>query len=134
MPAGERVVVDSSVFAAILLREPGHAALTSRLTALRSVRTAPFFRFEVANAIWKQKHWSDADAAVAIDVLFTLPVDEDFDAADARAAMDLAREHNHPFYDAAFIALARRHDQPLWTLDRRQAALAAACGVPAATN
>lgn len=132
MPADDRVVVDSSVFAAILLREPGYMALAKRLTALRSVRTAPFFRFEVANAIWKQKHWADPDAAAAVEVVFNLPVDVDFSLADAQAAMEIARTHDHPFYDAAFVALARHHDLSLWTLDRRQAALAGECGVSSA--
>lgn len=124
MPDADRLVIDSSVFAAILLREPGHEHLAAHLGTLRTACTAPFFRFEVANAIRKQRHWSTDDARGALKVLFGLPVEEGLLSEDASDAMDLARAHDHPFYDTVFIALARRHGYPLWTLDRKQATIA----------
>lgn len=129
MPADDRLVLDSSVLAAILLREPGHEVLATRLSSLRSVCAGPFFRFEVANALWKQKDWSLGELNAALEVLFSLPVDETFTIEDARVAMTMARTHNHPFYDTAFVALAQGRSLPLWTLDKRQAALASMCGV-----
>lgn len=128
-PAGEPMVVDSSVFAAILLREPGSDRIALRLSNAGRVCSAPFFRFEVANALWKQKHWPDEEVRSALDVLLNLPVTETFTAADAWLAMDLARSCNHPFHDAAFVALAKGLGLPLWSLDARQRELAAACGV-----
>lgn len=131
MPAEAGAVVDSSVFAAILLREPGHLDMAHRLGGLQQIHAPPFFRFEVANALWKQRAWSLDDRQRALDVLLALPVDEVFTTDDARRALVLAVEHEHPFYDTAFVALAQRHELPLWTLDRRQATLARGEGVKA---
>jgi predicted nucleic acid-binding protein len=124
-----RVVVDSSVFAAILLKEPGHEANAQALSVVRGVYSVPFFRFEVANALWKQKKWSETDLDAALETLWKIPVSQRFEMADAQVAMQLARTHNHPYYDTAFIALAQNLNLPLWTLDKRQASLAATCDV-----
>ena len=120
----DELVVDTSVIAAMLLREPGWQAIATRLASLDAVRTAPFFRFECANVVWKQR----ADAA-AIDLVGALPVDDRFDVADAKEALRIGLEHGLPFYDAAFLALATRASLPLWTLDRRQADVGRAIGV-----
>jgi predicted nucleic acid-binding protein len=129
MPAEASAVVDSSVFAAILLREPGHLELAERIGALLMVHAPPFFRFEVANALWKHREWPLEERQRALDTLFALPVDETFGRDDAQRALSLAVEHAHPFYDTAFIALAARRALPLLTLDQRQAELAKGVGV-----
>lgn len=86
----DELVVDTSVIAAMLLREPGWQAISTRLASLDTVRTAPFFRFECANVVGKQR----ADAA-AIDLVWALPVDDRFDVADAQEAYPLAGPHLH---------------------------------------
>lgn len=129
MRGDTRTVVDSSVFAAILLREPGHEDNAERFYSLRSVHAPPFFRFEVANALWKQKNWEPENTEAALNVLFTLPVNESFSPEDATAAMAISRDYGHPFYDTASIAMAQLRNLPLWTLDKRQAAIAMACNV-----
>lgn len=128
--AGEtRAVVDSTVFAAIFLREPGFEVLADRLGRLRRVRTAPFFRFEVANALWKHRKLPVEDAEAAMDALWRLPVDDSFGGEAARETLRVARARGQAFYACAFVVLARREGFPLWTLDRRQAAIAREEGV-----
>ena len=41
------------------------------------------------------------------------------DAALAAPALELARELGHPVYDCVYLALARRRNAPLITLDRK---------------
>lgn len=123
MAGDDRVVVDSSVFAAIFLREPGFDAMAGRLGRLRRVRSAPFFRFEVANALWK--HASNIpDLEEVLEALFALPVDDAFDLTAARAGMAIALARRETFYDSAFVAICKLESLPLWTLDRRQAKMA----------
>ncbi len=129
MAAEDGLIVDSSVIASVVLREPGHEVRARRLAALDFVCSAAFFRFEVANAVWKQKDWPDEDVQAALDLIFNLPIHNEFDSNDAVVAMDIARRHNIPFYDAAFIALARNRSLPLWSLDKRQRDVAKASGV-----
>jgi predicted nucleic acid-binding protein len=129
MSAEDRLVVDSSVVASVVLREPGYEVLARRLAALEFVCSAPFFRFDVANAVWKQRDWPDEEVQVALDLVFSLPIHDEFGSDDAAVAMDIARRHHLPFYDAAFIALARNRRLPLWSLDRRQREVAEASGV-----
>ena len=128
-------VVDSSVWAAVWLREPGCEDWAAALAGLQRVRSAPFFRFEVANALWKRRQRLPAATRASLtERLFALPVDESFEADDGRITLDLACEAGLTFYDMAFVQLARRHRVSLWTLDKRQAAAAAALGVRCATD
>jgi predicted nucleic acid-binding protein len=124
-----RLVVDSTVFAALFLREPGFEDLAARLSSLRTVRTVPLFRFEVANAIWKSRNLTLGEAEAAIDALFRLPVSEEFGTADAAEAIRIARHRGHPLYDCAFVAIAKAEGFALWTLDHRLAEVARLEGV-----
>lgn len=124
------VVVDSSVWSAVWLREPGWEGWQAALASAPTLRAAPFFRFEVANVLWKRRAVvpaAERDRLVA--ALFAVPVSDDFDGEDARATLELACQSGMTFYDMAFVALARRHGATLWTLDRRQAEAARAAGV-----
>ncbi len=129
MGASDSAVVDSSILAAVLLREPGFEGYAKRLGALTHARTAPFARFEVANALWKQRALTEVDAKRALELLFSLPLDDSFDLDDAQRAFLIARDAAHPFYDAAFIAIAEEEALPLWTLDQGQARIAKERGI-----
>ena len=129
MPAEPGLVVDSSVFASIFLREDGFRRRAAELAEVEHVRAAPFFRFEVANALWKQRHWPEREVERALGTLFALPIDVGFGAEDARRTTKLARRFGYTFYDMAFVALALREHLPLWTLDQRQAAIARELGL-----
>ena len=126
----DRLVVDTTIFATIVLREGDWRELAGRLASLRAIFAAPFFRFECANVVWKRRRELGAEAsAAALDLVWGLGVDERFDVADAHRALILGRNHQLPFYDAAFIAVAEREGVPLWTLDGRQGDVASALGV-----
>jgi len=49
---------------------------------------------------------------------------------DPDDTVSLAREQGLTVYDAAYLALARQQDLPLFTLDKRLAGAARKCGVP----
>jgi predicted nucleic acid-binding protein len=117
-------VVDASVLAALFLREAGWQEISARLDALTQVCSVPFFRFEVANAVWKRPEIPDSQAPTLAYMVFDFPVDDAFLPEVSTLSMRLARTHQLPFYDAAYIAQARARGLPLWTLDRRQAQVA----------
>jgi predicted nucleic acid-binding protein len=127
----ERAVVDTSVFAAIVVREAGWRELAQRLAALRTVRTAPFFRFECANVVWKKRRDIGTEVAnAALELTWAFPTNDRFELEDARAAVAIGTARGLAFYDSAFLAIARRDDLPLWTLDARQAEAARCERIP----
>lgn len=78
---------------------------------------------EVANGLWKYVRADVLDHTLAQAILtglednwfFTEPVDENL----AGEALDIAVHTDHPVYDCLYVALARRHDIPFLTADRR---------------
>jgi predicted nucleic acid-binding protein len=123
-------VVDTSVVAALAFRESGWQELGRRVAQVDRIRVAPFFRFEVGNAIGRRRRLLGPRAAsAALKFAWALAVDDRFDAALADASLDLAYRCNLSLYDAAFVALALHEHLPLWTLDTRQRLAALQCGV-----
>ncbi len=78
-------------------------------------------RYEAANAIWRiglaQDDLRDSKIDTAIDILDRLEHEMDIVSATGSATMNVARESGLTFYDASYLAVARRDDFTLVTED-----------------
>ncbi len=76
-------------------------------------------RYEAANAIWKiglaRDELSDSTVSDAIDILDRLEDEMNEMRTTGSTTMDIARETGLTFYDASYLAVARRADLTLVT-------------------
>ena len=127
------VIIDASVAVAWFAPEDGSDVALSLLRSPRRLIAPDFLAVEASNAMWKkhrrrEMQGSEIDQAMA--TLFTLGI-QWLDARDyATEAGRLARETGHPVYDCLYLVLARTHDVPLATLDRRVREVARATDTP----
>jgi predicted nucleic acid-binding protein len=119
------IVLDANVAADVILRSPIAPRLVARLDLERAVHVPEHFHVEVLSVL--RRHalrgaLSERRAAEALDDLRAMRVerhpvlDTDADIWDLR--------HRLTVYDAAYLAVARRLDAPLLTLDAGLAAVA----------
>ena len=126
------IVIDASVLAAFVLKEPRWEILRKYISNSVSV---DYVVDEVANVIWKYFYrglLSENDAHVRLRVLLRIVGKNVILYDDKRFivdAFDLALRHRIAIYDSLYIALAKRLGLPLATLDRRQASIAQKEGV-----
>lgn len=78
-------------------------------------------RYEAANAIWKtglaRDELRDAEIDAAIDILDRLEQELVVETANGPTTMDVARETGLTFYDASYLAVAKREALTLVTED-----------------
>ncbi len=72
------------------------------------------------------------NTAVFLDFVSALPIQIE-QVEDDKTVLQLARQNKLSFYDAAYLAVALRHQVPLATLDKPLVAAAQAAGVPLLT-
>lgn len=106
-------------------RSPAQEEL-SRLAEAGDLLLAPSLLWlEVSNALLtgvRRQRWSGAEADQSERRLLSLPVRQADSPVDLELAYELSRRHdNHPIYDMVYVALARRQQTQLITLDRRLA-------------
>lgn len=125
-----RLIADASVAVKWLVPEDG----SDRALALfgQGVVIPAFLRIEVANVLRSMTARGRLSATQAVDAfqaLLEMPVEvvaEDPDLMEAALRIGIALRHS--VYVCLYLALARRLDLPLWTADRRLAALGAEAG------
>ena len=116
------VVVDASVAICWFVREAG-TEKANRLVAGGSDLVAPSLMLaELANTLLKKTRRGEIRADIAqaglseirrfVPKIFNLP-------ELVPSALAIALELGHPVYDCIYLALARRREAPLVTLDRR---------------
>lgn len=119
---GSSVVVDASALVDLLLNHDAAPAVRSALR--RATLYAPsIMDGEVLSGIrsaWLRGTVPDDRAEVALDDLAAMPVERVPDQVLLHEAWSL--RHNVSASDALYVALARRLECPLVTLDRRLAA------------
>jgi len=129
-----KVVVDASAALEIALNRK-HAAALARVIDESETTFAPdFYVAEVTNAIWKEHHFGGCEAdiceaalGVLLDLIdFLVPSPNLF-----RDAFTLSKATGGPAYDMFYLALARRENAVLLTLDTRLRKQAAKLGVHA---
>lgn len=78
-------------------------------------------RYEAANAIWKiglaRDELRDSEIDGAIDILDRLEHEMTVERATGPSTMEAARETGLTFYDASYLAVARRNELTLVTED-----------------
>lgn len=125
------VVVDASVAVKWVIPE----VLSDRADALRSradrLLAPDFLLLEATNALWKKlirREISAREAARALDLLLSSPLDLRPSAPLLSRALTLARRLGHPVYDCLYVALAQVEGAALVTADRRLLAATAKPG------
>lgn len=120
-------VLDASAAVGVVLKQPQAAHLISLLEAASLVLSPDLYVSEVCNAFWKYR---TADLLEQAEVERSLPqaleLPDRIEAASScyQEAFALALRHQHPFYDALYLVLARRHSATLLTIDKRLLVLA----------
>jgi predicted nucleic acid-binding protein len=118
------MVVDASVAVKWFLAEKGSSKALGLRGGGGGLVAPSTVVFEIYHALWdaaRRKRVPDSYLAEAVPLIpapFTrlVPVEQLFDAA-----AELADELEHPIYDCAYLALARREDIEIVTADRDMA-------------
>jgi len=123
------VAIDSSVIAAIVLRDPAGKRF---LDILPEAETVDFAQAECLNVIWKHYYLLRTLKKLQPALTTLKEIWERIEIVSTTEirdrAMKIAVEQGLTFYDAAFIALAESSGA-LATLDRRQAKVAKKFGI-----
>lgn len=116
-------VIDTTIIAAYILREPGWEKLIDVLMNAVTVDTAIK---ESLNAVWKtyaRGHISEESARAKANALLEL-AKSGLEIVDEKLlfkrTFEIACSENLSVYDALFLTLAESRDAPLYTLDREQ--------------
>jgi predicted nucleic acid-binding protein len=116
-----KIVSDASAALEVALNRKGAAELSARLNESDEVLAPDLFVPEVVNAIWKLHHFGnlslnacDAALEVLLEFLDTLVSCKDL----YREAFLLSRTTRRPAYHMFYLALAKREDAALMTLDK----------------
>lgn len=120
-------VLDASAAVGVVLCQPRAERLMELLEAASLVLAPDLFVSEVCNVFWKYRtadllDQQQADRALSRSLALTDRLEPAF--ACYQEAFALAVRHQHPFYDALYLVVARRNNALLLTLDQRLAALA----------
>lgn len=124
-----RVVVDASVLATLFLGEEESEDIEVILETLSEIHAPLFWRYEVTNAIWRRKEISEEKGKGLIERIWRFPTNSETSSEAAKEAFHISRKFNLPFYDSSYIAMAKKLNIPLWTLDKLQGNTAIKAGV-----
>jgi predicted nucleic acid-binding protein len=125
----DRLVVDASVLTAFFLGEEGSEDIEIILETVSEIHAPLFWKFEVANAIWRRKEISEEKGRRLIERIWKFPISSETFTKEAKEAFHISRKYNLPFYDSSYIAMAKQLNMPLWTLDKLQGNTAMKLGV-----
>jgi len=115
-------VIDASTFAKWFINEPGSEEIKeSFIKGDLNLHSITHIIFETCNVIWKRRE-IPTDKAIALARWVPRCGLELHQMTDelVSLSMEIARNCNITFYDAAYVALAKVIDCPLITSDRTQ--------------
>jgi predicted nucleic acid-binding protein len=115
-----KIVLDASAAVEVALNRRKAKQLAAILEQSEEVLSPDLLIPEGVNAIWKEHHFGGLSLSICDEALSILP-----DLANTlvssreiyRQAFLLSRTARHPAYDMFYLALARREDAALLTLD-----------------
>ena len=117
-----KVILDASCAMEIIFNRGGGGKLKQRI-AESDESLAPDLLFpEVVNGVWKAHHFGGVSLAICDEALAVLNdlTDTLVPAKDLyHEAFVLSREYQRPAYDMFYLALAKREDAILLTLDSK---------------
>lgn len=127
-------VLDASVAGCWAFQDENHTIASLALERLRheSCIVPAIWWFEVRNILLineRRKRITEGESAAFLMRLSTLRIAQDA-SPDEAEMFRLAHAHRLTIYDAAYLALARRHHVPLATLDSELVRAAQAESVP----
>lgn len=120
-------VLDASAAVGIVMQQPQAAHLVSYLEEASLVLAPDLFVSVVCNVFWKYRKadlLEQAEVKRSLSQALELPDRIEAASSCYQEAFALALRHQHPFYDALYLVLARRHNALLLTIDKRLSALA----------
>ena len=131
------IVLDASVAVAWLVREDLDAPALSALQFLRrdGALVPPLWHYEVRNALLvaeRRGRIPNGGARAALNELRGVHIETDQET-DLDSTMELALAHRLSFYDALYLALARKRRLPLATRDTALARAVRAEGLDVVT-
>ena len=125
----DRLVVDASILAAFFIGEESSEDIEIILETVSEIHAPLFWKFEVANAIWRRKEISEEKGKWLIERIWEFPISSETSTKEATEAFHISRKYNLPFYDSSYIAMAKQFNIALWTFDKLQATAALKAGV-----
>ena len=127
-----KIIVDASVAVEIATKRPQASRLRALTHSSEEVIAPDLIIAEIVNAIWKYHNFGLmplAEAMESLDRGIRVP-DTLVSCREVSAeAFALARNSKHPAYDMFYLALARRLNAPLLSLDRKSRQIAAVEGI-----
>lgn len=126
------LVVDASVAAKWVFKEPDSDRALALVGAMATIGAPSIIAAELGNIAWKRVRrgvWGAQDAPASVQFAIGLltvivPVEELWEDA-----LRLALRIDHPIYDCFYLALAQREQASFVTADTRLAQLASQIGV-----
>jgi predicted nucleic acid-binding protein len=110
-------VVDASALAAVVFGEPAQADVAARLSGCELV-SSELLPYELANVALNKARRSRVAPALLVQALaHARALGVRLERLDAEEAFVVARDTGLTAYDVAYLAIARRLDAPLVTLD-----------------
>lgn len=125
----DRLVIDASVLATFFTGEEGADDVEIILETISEIYAPSFWRFELANVIWKKKEISEKKGEELIERIWRFPINDETSVKVAKNAFLISKKYNITFYDSSYIAMAAHFNIPLWTLDKSQAKVAVNKGI-----
>jgi predicted nucleic acid-binding protein len=120
------MVIDTMVFAYALLRvEDQHEQAISALETTEQIIVPDSLFAELGNVVWQWIQFRQLPIQTGLEALDDAEalIDKIVPTADVReAALELAVQAHHSFYDALFVAVAIREQVQVITFDRKLAA------------
>jgi predicted nucleic acid-binding protein len=111
-------------------REP-HAELARAAIGTVAMRTTSLAAYEVGNIVMRQGGWDATRVAAALDLLEEICGDPiDLLPEDRQLTAQLAQRHDLTFYDASYVAIARRAGRRLLSADTALLAAGLATSLP----
>ena len=125
--AMSEVVIDVRAVMSVVVGGKQHEVIQATLLQADTALAADLFVSEVANTAWKYHHieeLEEADAILLAEQATTL-VDRLVPTEPMLGdAIRLSCQLDHPAYDCFYLLLARQHQAPLLTLDKKLKRLA----------
>lgn len=116
------LVIDSSAGAETVLRRKQSSTYTEYIAQADQIIAPTLYISEITNVFWKYHAFSNMKREVCIQAIrYAIAIPDEYvhELNLFADAFDLSCKSRLPVYDMYFLALAKRHDASLMTLDKK---------------